>query len=266
MLGVELGIQHLYQTVDLGGAVGGVLVQVADVENDLGHLVDGVVAALGSGAVAADAVHVHADLHAAAVTAVDAAVGGLGGDDELDLAAGVLGTVEVLVDDGLPAHTVAVLLLHGADHHHLVALGQQIQILHDLHAVGGGGHAALLVGTTAAVDDVIRLVALVGVGFPVLDVADAHGVDVAVDGDDLVALAHPADDVAQLVELYLVIAQSLQLLGDALDHALFLAGLGRNGDHVPQELDHGGLVRLGSVSDGSKIHNVPPQKIYQFLC
>ena len=158
------------------------------------------------------------------------------------LLAGVLGTVEVLVDDGLPAHTVAVLLLHGAHDHHLVALGQQVQILHDLHAVGGGGHAALLVGTAAAVDDVVGLIALVGVGFPVLDVADAHGVDVAVDGDDLVALAHPADDVAQLVELHLVIAQSLQLLGDALDDALLLAGLGRDGDHVPQELDHGGLV------------------------
>ena len=227
---------------------------------------DGVVAALGGGAVAADAVHVDADLHAAAVAAVDASVGRLGGDDELDLLARILGAAEILVDDGLPAHTVAVLLLHGADHHHLVALGQQIQILHDLHAVSGGGHAALLVGGAAAVDDILGLVALVGVGFPVVDVADAHGVDVAVDGDDLVALAHPADDVAQLVELHLVIAQGLQLLGDALDDALFLTRLGRDGDHVPQELDHSGFVRLGGVSDGSKIHNVPPQKFYQILC
>ena len=258
MVGVELGVQHLHQTVDLGGAIGGILVEGADIQNDLGHLVDGVVAALGSRAVAGDAVHIHADLHAAAVTAVDAAVGGLSGDDELDLLTGVLGAVEVLVDDGLPAHTVAVLLLHGADHHHLVALGQQIQILHDLHAVGGSGHAALLIGAAAAVDDIVRLIALVGVGVPVVDVADAHGVDVAVNGDDLVALAHPADDVAQLVELHLVIAQSLQLLGDALDDALLLAGLGRNGDHVTQELDHGGLIALGSFSDGFEIHNVPP--------
>ena len=117
------GIEHLHEALDLLVVAGVVLVEVADVQDDLGHLVDGVVAALGSGAVAGDAVHVHADLHAAAVAAVDAAVGGLGGDDELDLAAGVLGTVEVLVDDGLPAHTVAVLLLHGADDHDLVALG-----------------------------------------------------------------------------------------------------------------------------------------------
>ena len=266
VLGVELGIQHLYQAVDLGGAVGGVLVQVTDVQDDLGHLVDGVVAALGGGTVAGHAVHIHADLHTAAVAAVDTTVGGLGGDNEFDLAAGILRTVEVLIDDGLPAHTVAVLLLHGAHDHHLVALGQQVQILHDLHAVGGGGHAALLVGTAAAVDDVIGLIALVGVGFPVFDIADANSVDVDVDGDDLVALAHPADDVAQLVELHLVIAQGLQLLGDALDDALFLTGLGRDGDHVPQELDHSGFVRLGGVSDGSKIHNVPPQKFYQILC
>ena len=71
-------------------------------------------------------------------------------------------------------------------------------------------------------------------------------------------VAHPADDVAELVELDLVIAQLLHLLGDALDDALFLAGLGRDGDHVPQELDHSGLVALGSFSDGFKIHNIPP--------
>ena len=268
MVGVELGIQHLHQTVDLGGAVGRILVQVADVQDDLGHLVDGVVAALGSGAVAGNAVHVHADLHTAAVTAVDTAVGRLGGDDELDLLTGVLGTVEILVDDGLPAHTVAVLLLHGADDHDLVALGDEAEVLHDLRAVGGGGHAALLVGAAAAVDDILGLVALVGVGFPVVDVADAHGVDVAVDGDDLVALAHPADDVAQFVKLHLVIAQGLQLLGNALHNALFLAGLGRDGDHVAQELHHSGLVALGSFSDGLKIHNIPPANdmmIHAFL-
>ena len=63
----------------------------------------------------------------------------------------------------------------------------QAQILHDLRAVGGGGHAALLVGAAAAVDDLVGLIALVGVGVPVVDVADADGVDVGVDGDDLVA-------------------------------------------------------------------------------
>ena len=143
-----------------------VLVEGADVLKNVGHLVDGVVAALGRGAVAGDALHVHADLHAAAVAAVDAAVGGLGGDDELDLL--LLDAVggEVLVDDVLPAHAVAVLLLHGADDHDLVALGDEAQILHDLGAVGGGGHAALLVGAAAAIDDLVVLIALVGVVGP----------------------------------------------------------------------------------------------------
>ena len=207
---------------------------------------------------AGHAVHVHADLHTAAVAAIDAAVGRLGGDDELDLAASVLGTVEVLVHDGLPAHAVAVFLLHGADHHQLIALGDQVQILHDLDAIGSGSHAALLVAAAAAVDDVLGLVALVGVSFPVLDVADANGVDVGVDGDDLVAAAHPADDVAQLVELHLVVAQGLHFLGDALDNALLLAGLRGNGDHVPQELDHSGLIALCGFFDGFKIHSEPP--------
>ena len=256
VLGVELGVQHLHQAVDLGGAVGGILVEVADVQQHLGHLVDGVVAPFGGGAVAGHAVHVHPDLHAAPVAAIDAAVGGLGGDDELYLAAGILGTVEVLIDDGLPAHTVAVLLLHGAHHHDPVALGNQVQILHDLGAVGGGGHAALLVGAAPAIDDLVGLIALIGVGLPVFDVADAYGVDVGVQGDDLVAGTHPTDDIAQLVELHLVIAEAFHLLGDAADHALLLAGFRGDSDHVPQELGHSGTIVLCGLLDGFEIHGV----------
>jgi uncharacterized Ntn-hydrolase superfamily protein len=92
---------------------------------DVGHLVDRVVAALGGGAVAGDALHVHADFHAAAVAAVDAAVGRLGGDDEL-------GDDLVDVVDVLPAHAVAVFFLHGADDHDLVAVRNEAQVLHDL--------------------------------------------------------------------------------------------------------------------------------------
>ena len=43
-----------------------------------------------------------------------------GGDDELDLLLGLFLAGEVLVDDVLPAHAVAVLLLDGAHHHNLV--------------------------------------------------------------------------------------------------------------------------------------------------
>ena len=254
VLGIVLRVQHLDQALDLLIVGGVVLVEVPDVQQDLGHLVDGVVAPLRGGAVAADPVDVHPDLHAAPVAPVDAAVGGLGGDHKLDLAPGVLGSVEVFVDDGLPAHAVAVLLLNGAHDHDLVAFGDQPQVLHDLSAVGRGGHAALLVGAAPAVDEGVGLVALVGVGLPVGPVADAHGVDVGVDGDDLVALAQPADDVAQLVEFHFVVTQLGQLGGDALRHALLLAGFGRNGDHVPQEAGHVLLVALGSLPDLFKIH------------
>ena len=86
-----------------------------------------------------------------------------------------------------------------------------------------------------------------------------------VDGDDLVASAHPADDVAELIELDLVIAQLFHLGSDALDDALFLAGLGRDRDHVAEELCHVGTVAFGSLLDSIIIHKrrVPP--IYLFI-
>ena len=255
---VVLRVQHLHQALDLLVLARVVLVQIPDVQQDLRHLVDGVVAPLGGGAVAADSVDVHPDLHAAPVAPVDAAVGGLGGDHELDLLPGVLGSLEILVDDGLPAHAVAVLLLDGAHDHDFVPGGDQSQVLHDPAAVGCGGHAALLVGAAPAVDDRVGLVALIGIGLPVGPVADAHGVHVGVDGDDLLALAQPADDVAQLVEFNLVVAQLFQLPGDASDDALLLAGLGGDGDHVPQKADHVLSVSFGSLPDSFKIHSEPP--------
>ena len=104
-----LGIEHLHEALDLVVVRVVVLLEGTDVLQNVGHLVDGVVAPLGGGAVAGDAVDVHPDLHAAPVAPVDAAVGGLGGDHELDAALG-LGLAEVLVDDVLPAEAVAVLL------------------------------------------------------------------------------------------------------------------------------------------------------------
>ena len=251
--GVVLGIQHLDQALDLGALFGVVLVQGADVLENVGHLVDGVVAALGSGTVAGNALDVHADLHTAAVTAVDAAVGGLGGDDEFNLLLlDALGG-EVLVDDVLPAHAVAVLFLNGADDHDLVAFGDQAQVLHDLGAVGGGSHAALLVGAAAAIDDLVVLIALVGIVGPVVDVADADGIDMGVNGDDLIAGAHPADDVAQAVDLNFVVAQLFHLPLDAGDNFLLLTALAGIGDHFPQEAGHVGLIAFSGGFDLLKI-------------
>ena len=105
-----------------------VVVQFLDLKQDLGHLVDGVVAALRRGAVAGNALHVHADLHAAALAAVDVAVGRLGHDHEL-------GPHLAFIDDVLPAQAVAVLFLHRAGDQHRVLIGEEAQILHDLRAV-----------------------------------------------------------------------------------------------------------------------------------
>ena len=120
----------------------------------------------------------------------------------------------------------------------------------------------LLVGAAAAVDDLVGLVALIGIGIPVLDVADADGVDVGVDGDDLVALAHKAHDVAQAVDLDLVIAKALHLGLDASDNLALLARLRGVRDHGAQEASHISTMRLRSSLNGIKIeffsHNSQP--------
>ena len=253
VVGVVLGIQHLDQTLDLGLVSSVVLVQSTNVLQDVSHLVDSVVAAVGSGAVAGDTLDVNTDLHTAAMATVDAAVGGLGGDNELNLLLldALLG--EVLVNNVLPAHAVAVLFLNGADDHDLVALGDQAQVLHDLSAVGSGSHAALLVGAAAAVDDLVVFVTLVGIVGPVVDVADTDGIDVGVDSDDLVASAHPADDVAQAVELNFVVAQLLHLSLDALADCALFAGLRGMRNHCTQESGHVSLVCLSGSLDLSEV-------------
>ena len=76
-----------------------------------------------------------------------------------------------------------------------------------------------------------------------------------VDGDDLLALAHPADDVAQAVDLHLVEAQLLHFSFDAQDDFLLLAALAGMGDHIPQKPGHIGLVAFGCRFDRFKIHN-----------
>ena len=185
------------------------------------------------------------------MAAIDAAVGGLGGDHELDAALG-LGLAEVLVDDVLPAEAVAVLLLDGAGDEDGDVLGQDAQVLHDPGAVDGGDDAALLVGAAPAADVGVVLIALVGVELPVLDVADAHGVD------DPVAGSHPAQDVALAVDLHLIKAQLLHLGGDAADDALLAAALAGDGHKIPQEAGHVCPVAFRRLLDRFKIHRCQP--------
>ncbi len=106
------------------------VIEVADFLKDVSHFIDGVVPAFRCRTMAGHAEHFDLDLHAAAVTAVDVAVGGLGGDDEL-------GTDLVLVDDVLPAQAVTVFFLNGSGDQDFVFIGEHAQIFHDLCAVDG---------------------------------------------------------------------------------------------------------------------------------
>ena len=87
-----------------------------------------------------------------------------------------------------------------------------------------------------------------------------------VDGNDLVAGAHPADDVAELVKLNFIVAELLELFGNALDNALFFAGLGRNGDHIAQELGHVGLVAFSCLLDCFIVHNTGKPPVISIIC
>lgn len=64
------------------------------------------------------ALHVNPYLHAPAVAAVYAAVGGLGGYHEL-------GNYLILIVDILPAKAVAVLLLYGSNYQNLIPPGMR---------------------------------------------------------------------------------------------------------------------------------------------
>src|SRR5699024_5595236 len=106
---------------------------------------DGVVAALRCGSVAGNAFHIHADLHASALSAVDAAVCRLCGDDEFR-------TDLIFIDNVLPAQAVAVFFLDGSDDHDPATFRDQIHIFHDPRAVYCGYDAAALVGHAAPAD------------------------------------------------------------------------------------------------------------------
>ena len=110
-------IEHFYQTLDFRRVGGVIFIEGPDVLDDVGHLVNGVVTAFRCRTVAGNALDVDADFHAAALTAVDAAVGRFRRDDEVraDL---------IFVDDVLPAEAVTVFFLDGAGDEDRIGVGQ----------------------------------------------------------------------------------------------------------------------------------------------
>ena len=121
------------------------LVELLNVLDDVGHLVDGVFAALGSGTVAGNALGFDFDFHAAAVPAIDLQAGRLGGDNHF-------GAQDVFLDDVLPAEAVAVFFLHAGDHPDGQVFGYHVQFLEHGDGDDGGDETAFLVGDAAAID------------------------------------------------------------------------------------------------------------------
>ena len=233
---IVLWLQHFYQALYVR-AVKPVVVELANIGDDIRHLVNGVVPALRGGTMAAGALDIHADFHAASVSSVNAAVRRFRGNDKFR-------ADTALVDDILPAQAVAVLFHDGADDHQLVSLGDQVHILHDLCAVYRGSHAAFLVGTAAAVDHLIVLIAFVRIIRPVLDIADADRIDMGIDRDDLIALSHPADYIPEAVNFHFVKSELLHFRPYTLHDFLFLAAFTRMGNHRAQKCDHIFFVTL----------------------
>jgi len=200
----------------------------------------------------------HADLHAPALAAVDVAVGGLGDDHELraDL---------LLIYEVLPAQAVAVLFLHGAGDQHRIAVVDKAKILHDLGAVDGRDNATQLIRGTAAADLRVILKALIGVEFPVVCVANAHGVDVRVKADEGRSRTQVTEHVAHGVYLDLVKGERLHLLGDALDNRFLAGALAGDAHQVTQEPGHILLVVLSSVLDALEVHDLS-SLLSCFLC
>jgi hypothetical protein len=90
---------------------------------------------------------------------------------------------------------------------------------------------------------------------------------VGVDGDDLVAVSHPANDVAQAVDFNLVVAQLFHFSGNSLDNFFFVARLGRNCNHVSQKPGHVCFVAFGGCLDRNKInvHGFTPVKLDKYI-
>ena len=192
-----------------------------------GHLVNGVVPPFRSGSVAGKPLCAHPDLHAPPVSPVDVARRGLREHHEL-------WTVPVLVDDVLPAEAVAVLLLDRPRHHEGEIAGEA-EVLYDFARIDHGCHAALLVAGSPADDDLVVLVSFVGVILPEGPVADADGIDMGIEGDEVSARSDETEDVPHGVDLHPVVPAGLHLRPDPGNHFLLPAALAGKSDHVPKK-------------------------------
>ena len=129
------------------------------------------------------------------------------------------------------------------------AVALEAQFLDDAAAVDDGGQRAFHVAGAAAVDDAVPFVALERIHRPVGRVADVHGVDVGVEGDDARAVADAAEDVAHAVDADFVVAALEHLALDAADDVAFLRADRLDGDEVAEETHDVSFVRAGVLED-----------------
>ena len=215
-------------------------VQRLDALDDLGHLVDGVLALLGRRTVSRDAVRPNADLSLALMAERDEVAARLADDGKVGLKA------RIAVEE-LEVHAVAVLLADGAGHVDRLALEKTV-ITRGSRGIDACAQAALHIhGATApqlAVDDL----AAKGVVLPILGVVDLRRIHVSVKVDDLGAAADTAHGVAGLIDIGLVIAELFHLGHDEFGHRAFLVGIAA-GPHralqkINQALAHGSSLLL----------------------
>ena len=193
------------------------------------------------------AAEMHLNLHPSALAPVDLQIGGLGQHHAIRGNA-------ILFQDVEPCEAVTVFLLHGA-HHVKRVISREAEFLDDLPRVNQAGHSAALVAGGAPVHEPIFNFAFVGIPGPFLRVAHAHRVGVRVHHDDFLAGADAPEQVAHGIGADLIEAHLLHFPADALDHRLFMAALGGNGNEIAQKADHLRLVGLGEGRDAVAITN-----------
>ena len=197
---------------------------------DRRHFEDGVIAALRGGAVAADALNLHADLHTPALPAVNLAVGRFGADYEFRTYTGLFNNV-------LPAQAVAILFLNGTGDQQGILIFQA-QIFNNFTGVYHGGHSALLVRRAASADQLIGFHTFVRVEVPVFDIANTDGINVRVHRQQTRAVADVAQHVAHRIDFNFIEADFFHLFFNAVHHALLIAAFAGDSDHIAQETGH----------------------------
>ena len=254
MLGVKFRLQHLYKTlyfIFIGAAV---FVELLNLLQYIRHLINGVVPALRRAAVAAYAQHAY--LHPAPVAAVNAAVGRLGYNNKF-------GGYAVNIVYILPAHAVAVLLLHGAGNKYPCAFGYKAKLLHYLCAVNGAYYAAKLVARAASAYFGFGFIAFIRVEFPVAHFAQANRIYMRIESDKPFAFAHVAQHVAKAVYFNLIKANGLHLLGYPMDNAFLARAFAGYPYKVPQKAGHLFFVALRGLFYSASIHSfVHPFRFY----